>query len=115
MGYLGLEPRTYRLKAEYSTIELATRIYFTTGVHTTFVSRRSITRICLADCFLIFPTLAEIFVYELNPFSYSKHFGCKSTFCSLRYYGSFNNYNLKKKKYQLFLINVFFASATLLQ
>ena len=25
MGYLGLEPRTYRLKAEYSTIELATR------------------------------------------------------------------------------------------
>ena len=23
MGYLGLEPRTYRLKAEYSTIELA--------------------------------------------------------------------------------------------
>ena len=24
MGYLGLEPRTYRLKAEYSTIELAT-------------------------------------------------------------------------------------------
>jgi hypothetical protein len=26
MGYLGLEPRTYRLKAEYSTIELATLI-----------------------------------------------------------------------------------------
>lgn len=25
MGYLGLEPRAYRLKAEYSTIELATR------------------------------------------------------------------------------------------
>lgn len=25
MGYLGLEPRTYRLKAEYSTIELVTR------------------------------------------------------------------------------------------
>lgn len=25
MGYLGLEPRTNRLKAEYSTIELATR------------------------------------------------------------------------------------------
>ena len=24
MGYLGLEPRAYRLKAEYSTIELAT-------------------------------------------------------------------------------------------
>ena len=24
MGYLGLEPRTNRLKAEYSTIELAT-------------------------------------------------------------------------------------------
>ena len=24
MGCLGLEPRTYRLKAEYSTIELAT-------------------------------------------------------------------------------------------
>ena len=24
VGYLGLEPRTYRLKAEYSTIELAT-------------------------------------------------------------------------------------------
>ena len=24
MGYLGLEPRTYRLKAEYSTIELVT-------------------------------------------------------------------------------------------
>ena len=27
MGYLGLEPRTYRLKAEYSTIELVTLIY----------------------------------------------------------------------------------------
>ena len=26
MGYLGLEPRTYRLKAEYSTIELVTQI-----------------------------------------------------------------------------------------
>ena len=26
MGYLGLEPRTYRLKAEYSTIELATLV-----------------------------------------------------------------------------------------
>jgi hypothetical protein len=26
MGYLGLEPRTYRLKAEYSTIELVTLI-----------------------------------------------------------------------------------------
>ncbi len=26
MGYLGLEPRTIRLKAEYSTIELATLI-----------------------------------------------------------------------------------------
>ena len=25
MGYLGLEPRTYRLKAEYSTIELVTQ------------------------------------------------------------------------------------------
>jgi hypothetical protein len=25
LGYLGLEPRTYRLKAEYSTIELVTR------------------------------------------------------------------------------------------
>ena len=25
LGYLGLEPRTYRLKADYSTIELATR------------------------------------------------------------------------------------------
>ena len=24
MGYLGFEPRTYRLKAEYSTIELVT-------------------------------------------------------------------------------------------
>ena len=24
LGYLGLEPRTYRLKAEYSTIELVT-------------------------------------------------------------------------------------------
>jgi hypothetical protein len=24
LGYLGLEPRTYRLKADYSTIELAT-------------------------------------------------------------------------------------------
>ena len=24
MGYLGLEPRTFRLKADYSTIELAT-------------------------------------------------------------------------------------------
>ena len=31
MGCLGLEPRTYRLKAEYSTIELATlrRLYYT--------------------------------------------------------------------------------------
>ena len=28
MGYLGLEPRTYRLKAEYSTIELATLFLF---------------------------------------------------------------------------------------
>ena len=27
MGYLGLEPRTIRLKAEYSTIELATLTY----------------------------------------------------------------------------------------
>ena len=27
MGHLGLEPRTIRLKAEYSTIELATLIY----------------------------------------------------------------------------------------
>lgn len=27
MGRLGLEPRTYRLKAEYSTIELATLLY----------------------------------------------------------------------------------------
>ena len=26
VGYLGLEPRTIRLKAEYSTIELATLI-----------------------------------------------------------------------------------------
>ena len=26
LGYLGLEPRTYRLKAEYSTIELATQL-----------------------------------------------------------------------------------------
>jgi hypothetical protein len=24
MGHLGIEPRTYRLKAEYSTIELVT-------------------------------------------------------------------------------------------
>ena len=24
MGYLGIEPRAYRLKAEYSTIELVT-------------------------------------------------------------------------------------------
>ena len=31
LGCLGLEPRTYRLKAEYSTIELATlrRLYYT--------------------------------------------------------------------------------------
>jgi hypothetical protein len=28
LGYLGLEPRTYRLKAEYSTIELVTRFRF---------------------------------------------------------------------------------------
>jgi hypothetical protein len=28
MGYLGLEPRTYRLKAEYSTIELVTPMTF---------------------------------------------------------------------------------------
>ena len=27
MGCLGLEPRTYRLKAEYSTIELATLLF----------------------------------------------------------------------------------------
>ena len=27
MGDLGIEPRTYRLKAEYSTIELVTRIF----------------------------------------------------------------------------------------
>ena len=27
LGCLGLEPRTIRLKAEYSTIELATHIY----------------------------------------------------------------------------------------
>ena len=27
MGHLGLEPRTIRLKAEYSTIELATRLH----------------------------------------------------------------------------------------
>ena len=30
MGHLGLEPRTNRLKAEYSTIELATQISNTT-------------------------------------------------------------------------------------
>ena len=28
LGYLGLEPRTYRLKAEYSTIELVTQFFF---------------------------------------------------------------------------------------
>ena len=28
LGYLGLEPRTNRLKAEYSTIELATLVRF---------------------------------------------------------------------------------------
>jgi hypothetical protein len=28
MGHLGLEPRTIRLKAEYSTIELVTHLYF---------------------------------------------------------------------------------------
>ena len=28
MGHLGLEPRTIRLKAEYSTIELVTRNYY---------------------------------------------------------------------------------------
>ena len=28
LGYLGLEPRTYRLKAEYSTIELVTLFLF---------------------------------------------------------------------------------------
>ena len=33
MGYLGLEPRTYRLKAEYSTIELATPAPFAQGPH----------------------------------------------------------------------------------
>ena len=27
LGHLGLEPRTIRLKAEYSTIELVTRCY----------------------------------------------------------------------------------------
>ena len=34
MGCLGLEPRTYRLKAEYSTIELATpnpQVFFAQG------------------------------------------------------------------------------------
>ena len=30
MGYLGLEPRTIRLKAEYSTIELVTLNYILT-------------------------------------------------------------------------------------
>ncbi len=35
MGYLGLEPRTYRLKAEYSTIELVTQQYFFTFAHAT--------------------------------------------------------------------------------
>ena len=28
VGYLGLEPRAYRLKAEYSTIELVTQGHF---------------------------------------------------------------------------------------
>ena len=28
MGRLGFEPRTYRLKAEYSTVELATQMKF---------------------------------------------------------------------------------------
>ena len=28
LGHLGLEPRTIRLKAEYSTIELVTPFYF---------------------------------------------------------------------------------------
>ena len=28
MGRLGFEPRTIRLKAEYSTVELATRLLF---------------------------------------------------------------------------------------
>ena len=27
MGRLGIEPRTYQLKADYSTVELATRVY----------------------------------------------------------------------------------------
>ena len=33
MGCLGLEPRTYRLKAEYSTIELATLKLHTHNKH----------------------------------------------------------------------------------
>lgn len=32
MGRLGLEPRTNRLKAEYSTIELATRLFFSNSL-----------------------------------------------------------------------------------
>ena len=33
MGYLGFEPRTYRLKADYSTIELVTHILSYGEVH----------------------------------------------------------------------------------
>ncbi len=31
MGRLGFEPRTNRLKAEYSTVELATLLFLTTS------------------------------------------------------------------------------------
>ena len=45
MGYLGLEPRTYRLKAEYSTIELVTRYklnYTQTNVSSDLIAVRQI-------------------------------------------------------------------------
>ena len=33
MGYLGFEPRTYRLKADYSTIELVTHTILLSDTH----------------------------------------------------------------------------------
>lgn len=37
MGHLGLEPRTIRLKAEYSTIELATQFIIILYIYTILI------------------------------------------------------------------------------
>jgi|AntDeeMinimDraft_6_1070357.scaffolds.fasta_scaffold05752_1 hypothetical protein len=54
LGYLGLEPRAYRLKAEYSTIELATRC-FLYGINTSGSFSPLYPRAAYFNCVLFYP------------------------------------------------------------